>query len=195
VFAVGARKQGYAKASSYAPTAGLLKKGKAMSTTTASTATVQQVPATLLLDAVTHVSNVNANLVRDNQTYQASANVPNIPVEDLMMNCEIDMFEVKVPKSGSEPYASFRIIRRYANNPTRIQWSGFATTRTCIEQVKLASEGDVEILGALKVGDRSLTGRQYYTVTAFREKRQDKIDPKKYWDNLVVTGIFVQTEK
>jgi hypothetical protein len=182
----------YAKASSYAPPMGLLKKGKAMSTTTADTATVQQVPASLLLDAVTHVSNVNANLVRENQTYQASVNIPNVPTEDLLMNCEIDMFEVKVPKNGGDSYASFRIVRRYANNPTRIQWSGFATTRTCIDQIKLASEGDVEILGAMQIGDRSLTGRPSYAITAYREKRQDKVDPKKYWDNLVVTSVFIQ---
>lgn len=162
-----------------------------MSKQTTLTAPSQQVPADLLVNAVSHVANVNANLVRDNQTYQASVNIPNVPTEDLMMNCEIDMFEIKVPKSGN-PYASFRIVRRYANNPTRIQWSGFATSRTCIDQLKLASEGDVEILGALKIGDRSLTGRPTYALTGYREKNQDKVDPKKYWDNLVITGVFVQ---
>lgn len=163
-----------------------------MSKQTTLAAPSQQVPAALLVNAVSHVANVNANLVRDNQTYQASVNIPNVPTEDLLMNCEIDMFEIKVPKSGGEPYASFRIVRRYANNPTRIQWSGFATSRTCVDQLKLASEGDVEILGALQIGDRSLTGRPTYALTGYREKKQDKVDPKKYWDNLVITGVFVQ---
>ncbi len=166
-----------------------------MSTLTTTPASTASVPAELLLDAVTHVANVNANLVRDNQTYQASVNVPNVPTEDLMMNCEIDMFEIKVPKSGGDPYASFRVIRRYANNPTRIQWSGFATSRTCIDQLKLASEGDVEILGALKIGDRSLTGRPSYILTGYREKNRDKVDSKKYWDNLIITGVFIQGDK